>query len=181
MWKIKSPFMCFNENKIFKIKHILRAWIQIHTQRGIKERKAEAKREAEDGEKKWHPLTGSGCHDYRCTAENTDTSSLPPSRPHPRAPSSTHTCTDAHAPPHAHTSIFFFIFFFFSMQYGPKLVSARVYQRCWFDGDSVSAGLLAVGGPALVRCRPQLWPGVPVHSLIPHASMVLQGGRKRRR
>lgn len=38
---------------------------------------------------------------------------------------------------------------------------------------------LAVERPALVRSRPQLWPGVPVHSLIPHASMVLQGGGKR--
>lgn len=51
------------------------------------------------------------------------------------------------------------------------------YQRCWFDGGDVFTDL-AVERPTLVRCRPQLWPGVPVHGLIPHASMVLQGGGK---
>lgn len=74
---------------------------------------------------------------------------------------------------HSHTDFFFF--FFFSCQ---RWREGAAYQRCWFDGGNVFTDL-AVERPALVRSRPQLWPGVPVHSLIPHASMVLQGGGKR--
>jgi len=46
--------------------------------------------------------------------------------------------------------------------------------------DAAAAAAM-MASPALVkRRRPQLWPDVPVSSLIPHASMLLQGGRKRR-
>lgn len=105
--------------------------------------------------KKWHPLTRSGCHDYRCAAERTE-------RP-PPPPSSLFHITQTAEERRDRFSL--------------------PYQSCWFEGCSIDVftDLAVEKSPALVwRCRPQLWPGVSVHSLIPHASMLLQGGRKKR-